>query len=111
MVMQQVGPFFYGFITKNLVTGLYNGTSLTIYAPDEGGKLWLSNERDKQIIEMAATAKAGHPVRVFVEVGPPSGVGSSVEAAPPPPQQNTDPMSELLAFGETELGKEILTID
>lgn len=111
MVMQQVGPFFYGFITKNLVTGLYNGTSLTIYAPDEGGKLWLSNERDKQILETAATAKAGHPVRVFVEVGPPSGVGSSVEAAPPPPQQNTDPMSEILAFGETELGKEILTID
>lgn len=108
-LLQQIGHVYYGYITKNLLTGLYDGTRLTVYAPDEGGRIWLSNERDKQIIETAATAKAGHPVRVFVEVAVPQSSSAAVQTAPQ--REAVDPMSEILAFGGTELGKEILTID
>lgn len=110
MLLQQVGQVFYGYITKNLLTGLYDGERLTIYAPDEGGRMWLSNERDKQIIELAATAKAGHPVRVLVEVEP-SQTAANGEQSFLRPQEAVDPMNELMAFAHTELGKEILTID
>lgn len=109
-LMQQVGFNFFGYLMKNMLTGLFDGTTLTVYAPDSGSCQWLSNQRDKQIVETAATAKAGYPVRVAFEVQNAADKGRN-RFDIPKASENTDPMSDLLAFGKTELGKEILTID
>lgn len=120
-----VGQMAFAFISKQLVSGEFDGGILTLYTIDEGAKQWLSNEMPRRGIETAATAKAGHPVRVIVEAGKPKSAASTASAAaqtansapfvPDAPEKSgeietMDPLKELLSFAQT-VGKGIVAID
>ena len=119
-----VGPIAFGFISKQMVSGAYAEGVLTLYVSQEAIKKWLSSEERRQGLERAASAKAGRPVHVMIEVGTPKSVplhGQGTAAHPAPAGGSAalenkavpvpeDPLKELLSFAQTA-GKGIVTID
>jgi hypothetical protein len=103
-----IGPMAFAFISEGLVSGMYGDGTLTLYVSDDGSKLWLTNAHCSRTLEQAATAKAGRPVRVRVQIGAPNlePVGNRTPAG----EAAADPMSELLTFA-MGAGKGIVTID
>jgi DNA polymerase-3 subunit gamma/tau len=103
-----IGPMAFAFISEGLVSGMYGDGTLTLYVSDDGSKLWFTNAHCSRTLEQAATAKAGRPVRVRVQIGAPNlePVGNRTPAG----EAAADPMSELLTFA-MGAGKGIVTID
>ncbi len=71
-----VGPIAFGFISKQMVSGLYADGVLTLYFSDEGTKKWFSGEDRRVKLEQAAAAKAHRPVQVQLVVGKPEEAGT-----------------------------------
>ncbi len=123
----------FGFIQKQMVTGSYKDGILHLFALDEFIRKRLMMEVNRLPLEEAASAKAGRPVRIQVQVGnPPPASPHRPDAAqnggpppmppaepdmpplPEPPPEPVppagDPMEELLAFAQGE-GKGIVVVE
>ncbi|MCD7822026.1 MAG: DNA polymerase III subunit gamma/tau [Clostridiales bacterium] len=78
-----LGPMaYFGYISKQMVTGRYADGVLTLYCNDEGVKKWFSGEECRASLEQAATAKARRPVQVQLTVGKPRESGPRSRALP-----------------------------
>ncbi len=78
-----VGPIAFGFISKQMVSGLYADSVLTLYVSDEGTKKWFSGEDRRAKLEQAAAAKAHRPVQVQLVVGKPEETSAKPHVSSP----------------------------
>lgn len=134
-VLPRMGFVLRAYMSQKLVSGLFDGTVLTLYVPDEGARGWLNQEAHKQPIEQAAAKKLGYPIRVEVALRGGAQEGIPVAQAvtrtpvqssmpvpsvivPAVPREGThssqpnqaELMQELLSFAQSA-GKGIVTID